>query len=139
MKLLLMVLMLTGAWLVWSDTTLLFGLLLSFGAVAGLVILIRRENTRPFEEDERAAWEIVRAKGKRLYLLRAVMYGFVLGLIFMTYYVIRSRWTGEPFTGSYGFLLIIFFVILYAGGSYYAAIRKWSMYEERYKDRREPK
>ena len=131
-----MVLMLTGLWLVWSDATLLIGLLLSFGAVAGLVVLARRENSRPLDHDETAAWEIVQAKGKRLYLLRSVMYGFFIGLILLVYQVIRSRWRGEPFTTSYDFLLIVFFIILYTFGSFYAAIRKWSMYEQRYKESR---
>jgi hypothetical protein len=133
-KLLLMVLMLTGAWLIWSDATLLIGLLLSLGAAAGMVVLARRENSRPLDHDERAAWESVRAKGKRHYLLRSVMYGFFLGLIFMAYQLFSSRWRGEPFAASHEFLLIIFFILLYIFGSYYAAIRKWSIYEDRYKE-----
>jgi len=136
-QLFLMVLLLVGMWLASSSgSTLLIGLLLSLGAVVGLVVLARRENSLPLDRDERAAWEIIRAKGKRHFVLRAVMKGFILGLIFLVYHLIHSRWTGEPFTATDGFLLIILFIILYIGSSYWAAIRAWSLNEERYKEQR---
>ena len=135
MKLFLMVLMLVGMWLASSsDTTLLIGLLLSFGAAAGLVVLARQENSQPLAQDERAAWAIIRAKGKRRFVLRSVMSGFLLGLAFLLYQLIRSLWTGEPFTATYTFLLIVLVIVLYIGGSYLAAIKAWSLYEERYKE-----
>ncbi|MFL6211787.1 MAG: hypothetical protein ACJ74W_23270 [Pyrinomonadaceae bacterium] len=134
-NLLLMALMLVGVWLAnSSDTDLLVGLLLALGAAAGLIFLARRENALPLGRGEREAWEIIRAKGKRPYILRSVMYGLSVGLIFILYQLIRSRWTGEPFTTSSGFGLMALFIILYIGGSYYAAIRKWALYEERYKE-----
>ena len=82
MKLFLMVLMLVGMWLASSsDKTLLIGLLLGFGAAAGLVVLARRENSRPLAQDERAAWAVIRAKGKRRFVLsRAAQYGSVVVL-----------------------------------------------------------
>jgi len=135
MKLFLMVLMLVGMWLASSsDTTLLIGLLLGFGAVAGLVVLARRENSRLLAQDERAAWAIIRAKGKRRFVLRAVMNGLLLGVAFLLYQLIRSLWTGEPFTATYTFLLITLAIVLYIGGSYLTAIKTWSLYEERYKE-----
>jgi hypothetical protein len=135
LQLFLMVLMLVGMWLASSsDTTLLVGLLLSFGAAAGLVVLARRENSRPLAQDERAAWAIIRAKGKRRFVLRAVMNGFLLGLAFLVYELIRSLWTGEPFTATYTFLLIALVIVLYIASSYLAAIKTWSLYEERYKE-----
>ena len=62
------------------------------------------------------------------------MYGLFVGLVFLLYQLIRSLWSGEPFTASSGFLLVVLFLILYIGGSYYAATKKWALYEERYKD-----
>jgi len=135
MKLFLMVLMLVGMWLASSsDTTLLIGLLLTFGAAAGLIVLARRENSQPLAQDERAAWAIIRAKGKRRFILRSVMNGFLLGLGFLLYQVIRSLWKGEPFTAFYIFLLIVLFIVLYIVSSYLTAIKTWSLYEERYKE-----
>jgi drug/metabolite transporter (DMT)-like permease len=135
LQLFLMVLMLVGMWLASSsDTTLLIGLLLGFGAAAGLVVLARRENSRPLAQEERAAWAIIRAKGKRRFVLRAVMNGLLLGVAFLVYELIRALWTGEPFTATYTFLLITLALVLYIGGSYLTAIKKWSLYEERYKE-----
>jgi len=135
MKLFLMVLMLVSMWLASSsDTTLLIGLLLTFGAAAGLIVLARRENSQPLAQDERAAWAIIRARGKRRFILRSVMSGFLLGLAFLLYQLIRALWTGEPFTATYTFLLIALVIVLYIGGSYLAAIKAWSLYEERYKE-----
>ena len=139
LQLFLMVLMLVGMWLASSsDRTLLIGLLLSFGAAAGLVVLARRENSRPLEQDERAAWAIIRAKGKRRFILRSVMKGFLLGLALLLYQLIRSLWMGEPFTATYIFLLITLVIVLYIGSSYLIAIKTWSLYEERYKDNPTP-
>jgi hypothetical protein len=134
-NLILMVLMLAGVLLAnYSDSRLLVGLLLAFGAAAGIIVLARRENSLPLGHGEREGWRILRAKGKRHYVLRSVMYGLFVGLVFLLHQVIRSLWSGEPFTASSGFLLVVLFIILYIGGSYYAAIKKWALYEERYKD-----
>jgi hypothetical protein len=134
-NLFLMALMLVGIWLAnSSDTGLAIGLLLVLGSAAGLIFLARRENSLPLGQDEREAWELIRAKGKRPFILRSVMYGLLLGLIFLLYQVVRSRWMGEPFTASYGFVLVALFIILYIGSSYYAALRDWALYEERYKE-----
>jgi len=135
LQLFLMVLMLVGMWLASSsDTTLVIGLVLSFGATAGLVVLARRENSRPLAQDQRAVWEVIRAKGKRRFILRSVRNGFLLGLAFLLYELIRSLWTGEPFTATSTFLLIALVIIVYIGSSYLAAIKTWSLYEERYKE-----
>jgi hypothetical protein len=135
MNLSLMVLLLGGIWLAnSSDTGLLIGLLLVLVAAAALIILARRENSLPLGHDEREAWEIIRAKGKRPYILRSVMSGLSIGLILILYQLVRSRRTGEPITVTSGFILVALVIILYIGGSYYAAIRKWALYEERYKD-----
>jgi TRAP-type uncharacterized transport system fused permease subunit len=134
-NLILMGLMLVGLWLAnSSDTGLAAGLLLVLGSAAGLIFLARRENSHPLERDEREAWEIIRAKGKRSYIIRSIRYGLFMGLIFLLYQLIRSRWSGEPFIVSSGFALVALFIILYIGGAYYAAIRNWSLYEERYKE-----
>jgi hypothetical protein len=138
MKLFLMVLMLVGMWLASSSDTTLIGLLLGLGAAAGLIVLARRENSRPLAQDERAAWAIIRAKGKRRFILRSVMSGFLLGLAFLLYQLIRSLWTGEPFTATYAFLLITLVIIIYTGGSYLTAIKTWSLYEERFKEASPP-
>ena len=108
-QLLLMALMLVGVWLASSrDSTLLIGLLLGLGAAAGLIVLARRENSLPLDQDERAAWEIIRAKGKRLFVLKAVMKGFILGLIFLVYQLIHSRWTGSELSILFGIDLTSF-------------------------------
>lgn len=134
-NLILMALMLVGVWLAnYGDTRLLIGLLLAFGSATGIIVLARRGNSLPLGHDEREWWQIVRAEGKRHYVLRSVMYGLFVGVIFLLYQVIRWLWSGVPFTASSGFLLVVLFIILYIGGSYYAAIRKWALYEERYKD-----
>ena len=134
-NLILMALMLAGVWLAnYSDARLLIGLLLAFGAAAGFIVLARRENSLPLGQGEREGWKIVRAKGKRHYVLRSVIYGLIVGLVLLLYQVMRWLWSGEPFTASSGFLLVVLFIILYIGGSYYAAIKKWALYEERYKD-----
>ena len=62
------------------------------------------------------------------------MSGFLVGLTFLLYQLIRALWTGEPFTASYTFVLIVLVIVLYIGGSYLAAIKAWSLYEERYKE-----
>jgi len=129
-----MVLMILGGWLVYSETSLLVGFMLVVGALAGIAVLARRENSLPLECGEREAWESIRAKGKRPYILRSLMSGLFIGLIFLLYQLIRSRWSGEPFTANSSFVLMALFVILYVGGSYYAAIRKWALYEQRYKE-----
>ena len=134
-KLFLMALMLVGLWLANSrDTSLLIGLLLALASAAGLIILARSENALPLEHSERTAWEVIRAKGKRPFMLRSVRYGFFMGLIFILYQSLRSHRTGGTFTASYDFVLMALFLILYIGGSYYAAIRKWALYEEKYKE-----
>jgi len=130
-KLILMALMLVGVWLAnYSDTRLLIGLLLGFGAAAGIIVLVRRENSLPLGHGERERWKIIRAKGKRHYVLRSVMYGLFVGLVFLLYQMIRRLWSGEPFAASSGFLLIVLLIIIYIGGSYYAALKKWALYEE---------
>lgn len=131
-SLFLMALMLVGLWLASSDTALAIGLLLALGSAVGLIFLARRENSLPLGQDEREAWEIIRAKGKRAFVLRSLKHGLFLGLIFLLYQLIRSRWEGEAFTASDGFLLVALFIILYLGGSCFAAIRNWALYEERY-------
>jgi len=130
----LMAFMLVGVWLAnSSDTSLLTGLLLSLGSAAGLIFLARRENSRPLGQGEKEAWETIRAQGKRSYMLRRVVFGLFIGLAFIVYQLVRSRWTGEPLTASYGLVLIALFLI-YIGGSYYAAIREWALSEERYQE-----
>jgi len=134
-NLFLMALMLVGIRLAsYTDTRFLTGLLLAFGAAAGIIILTRRENSLPLGHGEREGWKILRAKGKRHYVLRSVIYGLFVGVVFLLYQVIRWLWSGQPFTASSGFLLVVLFIILYIGGSYYLAIKKWALYEERYKD-----
>jgi hypothetical protein len=134
-SLFLMALMLGGLWLAnSSDSRLLIGLLLALASAAGLIFLARRDNSLPLGHGERETWELIRAKGKRPYMLRSVGYGLFMGLIFILYQLIRSHRTGETFTANYGFVLMALFIILYIGGSYYAAIRKWALYEERYKE-----
>jgi hypothetical protein len=133
-KLPLLVLMFIGGWLVYSEASFLVGFILVIGSLAGIVVLMRRENSRPLERGEIEAWESVRAKGKRHYTVRSVMYGLSVGLFFLLYQVIRSLWSGEPFTASSAFVQVALFIILYIGGSYYAAIKKWALYEERYKE-----
>ena len=133
-KLLFMALMILGGWLVYSETSLLVGFILVVGALVGIAVLARRENSLPLERGEREAWESVRARGKRAYIFRSVMYGLFVGLIFLLYQLIHFRWSGEPFTASSSFVLVALFIILYIGGSYYTAIRKWALYEERYKE-----
>jgi hypothetical protein len=134
-NLILLVLMLVGFWLANSHgITFLIGLLLILGAAVGVIVLARRGNSLPLKDDDRAAWEIVRAKGKRFFILRALRQGFFLGLLFLGYELIRSHWKGEPFTATDGFLLLALFFILYICSAYLAAIKKWSLYEERYKE-----
>jgi hypothetical protein len=133
-KLPLLVLMLIGGWLVHSEASFLVGFILVMGSLAGIVVITRRENILPLGHGEREGWESVRAKGKRHYILRSLMYGLFVGSLFLLYQVIRSLWSGEPFTASSGFLLVALFILLYIGGSYYAAIMKWALYEERYKE-----
>ena len=134
-SLFLMALTLVGLWLASSDTRFLIGLLLALGAGAGFIVLVRRENFLPLGNGEREGWKIVRAKGKRHYVLKSVMSGLFFGLVFLLSHVIMSLWSGEPFTAKSGFFLVAILTII-IGGSYYAAMKKWALYEERYKDSR---
>jgi hypothetical protein len=136
LTLFLMVLMMVGVWLANSSGTTLIGLLLGLCAAVGLTVLARRENSLPLGQGERAAWEVTRAKGKRFYILRSGMYGLFLGLILLLFEVMRSRWTGEPFTTPFNFVLFALIIMVYIAGSFFTAIRKWSLYEERYKEKR---
>ncbi|HZI85961.1 MAG TPA: hypothetical protein VFD48_03950 [Pyrinomonadaceae bacterium] len=135
-KLLFLVVMLIGSigLLYGNGTTLLIGFLLAIGAVVGMVVLARRENALPLDQDEREIWESIRAQGKRRYILRSMMHGLFLGLLFLVYQLIKSLWSDESFDAGTGFLLIALFLILYIGASYAAAIKEWALYEERYKE-----
>ena len=134
-KLLLMVLMLIGVGLAFGNgTSLLIGFLLVVGALVGLVVIARREKSLPLDRNERDVWESIRTKGKRRYILGSVTYGLFVGLLFLLYQLIKSLWSGESFSADMGFVLIAFFLILYVGGSYYAAIKRWALYEERYQE-----
>lgn len=135
-KLLFMVAMLIGSigLSYGNGTSLLIGFLLVIGALVGMVVLARRENALPLDRDEREIWESIRAKGKLRYILRSVMYGLFLGLLFLFYQLIRSLWSGESFDAETGFVLIALFLVLYIGASYTAAIKEWALYEERYKE-----
>lgn len=134
-KLLLVALTLIGVWLAgYSDTSLLQGLLVAFVAASALIVLARRENALPLEAEQREGWEVVRAKGRRSYILRSVASGLFVGSLFLLYQLIRASLSGKPFTANSGFVLVALFIILYIGGSYYAAIRRWALYEERYKE-----
>lgn len=131
----LLVLMLGGIWLGgYERTRYSIGLFLAIGAALGLIFLNRHENASPLEEDERETWEIVRSRGKFRFILRSVIIGIFGGLIFLLFQLIRSFWMGETFSANYIFILVALFFILYIGSSYYAAVRNWALYEERYKD-----
>ena len=134
-NLFLLALMALGGWLAnSSDIRLLIGMLLTLGSAAGFIFLARRENALPLAHGEKETWEITRAKGKRAYVLKSAVSGLVIGLIFIVYQLIRSRSTGQPATASYVFGLMVFLIIIYIGGSSYGAIRRWALYEERYKE-----
>lgn len=135
MNLLFMVLLLIGIGLAFGNGTyLLIGFLLVVGALVGMVVIARRENSLPLDRNEREAWESIRAKGKRRYILGSVTYGLFVGLLFLLYQLIKSLWWGESLSADMGFVLIALFLILYVGGSYYAAIKRWDLYEARYKE-----
>lgn len=134
-KPLFMVLMLIGIGLVYvNGAGLLIGFILVICALAGIAVLARRENSRPLGLGERERWESIRAKGKRSFVLKSARRGLFVGLLFLIIQLIRSRWTGESFSASSGFILLALFFILYVGGSSYAAMREWALYEERYKE-----
>jgi hypothetical protein len=99
-----------------------------------VLFLARRENARPLQGNERELWIIIRAQGKRRYLLRSVTFGLFAGVLFLLYQLLKARRSGVPFRISFDFILIAFFVLIYIGGSYYAAIRKWTLYEDRYRE-----
>lgn len=130
----LMVLMLVGACLInYTERWSLLGFLLFFCSAAGLVAIARRENALPLAYGEQEVWEVMRARGRRAYLLRSAALGFFIGLSFLLFQLIKHWWRGEPLsTGMDAVMLILFFV--YVGGSYYAGVRRWALYEERYKE-----
>lgn len=118
-----------------SGLTLLLGVLGFFiflGSLIGILLLIR-QNLRPMSQREMLAWETIREKGKRSYIRNAIVRGFILGLISITWPLISDYWKVKSFGSIINSLWIhvaLFLVVIFA--SYYAAIRTWDANEKDY-------
>jgi TRAP-type C4-dicarboxylate transport system permease small subunit len=115
-----------------SFLRLISGFIILIGAMAGIVLLIRH-NMRPMNQWEIVAWESVRKRGKRSYLRNAIVRGFLLGSISISYPVLSDYWKAKSFSlilDSLWIYVALFLVVVF--GAYYAAIRTWNANEKDY-------
>src|SRR4051812_38887213 len=80
-QLILLVLMCVGGWLALdSGVRLLIGLILIFSSVTWLLLLKRRQLSKPMAKREEEVWGQASERGKSQYIRRAIIMGLLLGI-----------------------------------------------------------
>jgi hypothetical protein len=106
------------------------GYFLIMAASIGLIVLIYR-NIRPMGQRGIVAWEITRKRGKRTYILNAILKGFLLGVMGSLISIAGNFWHSSSISESLSIAAGITVVIII--GMCYAAIRTWDANEKDYK------
>jgi hypothetical protein len=125
-------LMCLGGWLaLGSGARFLTGFILVISSFAGFAFLVRRTTGRPLAQGESEVWSRVKAGGKSNYIRKAVVKGFLLGVISSSLALLKTlKETG--FTVR-NLVLFIALVSIATFLGYYLAVRAWDANEKRNK------
>jgi hypothetical protein len=113
------------------------GFFLLVGALIG-VVLVFRQNVHSGNKQAMSNWEVVREGGRRAYIQSALLKGFFLGLVALSWPILSDYRKGD-FVNQTLNSLWIYIAILYicVFGAYYAAKRTWDANEQINKSPRE--
>jgi TRAP-type C4-dicarboxylate transport system permease small subunit len=115
----------SGLELIWA----LLGFLIFVGSIAGMLFLFRH-NQVPIQPDELSQWESVRRLGRKRYVRKLIVRGFVAGLLAVLWPAVTDYVRAGSITRVLSSVWIYLAVLLTCVfGMYYAAIRTWHTYE----------
>jgi Na+/melibiose symporter-like transporter len=105
------------------------GFFIFVAALVGIIYLIGQQRRSPSQR-ETTAWEILRRKGRHIYIQRATLMGLLLGFVsssLMLFFTTENRSFGAQQLG-----ILIFLVLIIGFACYYAAVRTWEANEKDY-------
>lgn len=109
------------------------GFFLLVGALIG-VVLVFRQNVHTSNKQGMSNWEVVREGGRRAYIQGALLKGFVLGLVAISWPILSDYRKGDFVNQTLNSLWIYIPILLICVfGAYYAARRTWDANERSYK------
>jgi hypothetical protein len=109
------------------------GFFLMVGALIG-VILVFRHNVHSSNKQDMPNWEVVREGGRRAYIQSALLKGFVLGLVAISWPMLSDFRKGDFVNSLWIYIPIILICVF---GAYYAAKRTWDANERSNKSEHE--
>src|ERR1700759_4806219 len=127
---------LSGAWLIgllgdgkqagnisgWDNLSSLVGFFMLVGGLCGLIFLIRH-SLPPISLEEMVGWDIVRKQGRRSFIRRLTLRGFIIGFVSSSLILLKDPVLGKPLAEDVWAYALL--VPISTFGSLYAAYRIW--------------